>query len=71
MLPHAGNLQRVIDQIAVTSPLYFYDWEPNLIGAEQTLGGHPGQQPPAAALKKARAEWEARGATSTVRRIGS
>ena len=61
VLPHTENPQRLAAQIGVTSPVYFYDWEPNLIGPEQTLGGHPGQKPPAAALKLATAEWRAAG----------
>ena len=60
-LPDITNAQRAIDTVGTTAQLYFYDWEPNLIGPEKAIGGHPGQQPPAVALKKARAEWKAAG----------
>ena len=60
-LPDITNAQRAIDTVGTTAQLYFYDWEPNLIGPEKAIGGHPGQQPPPAALKKAKAEWKAAG----------
>jgi SecD/SecF fusion protein len=59
VLPQTADSQRVAAQIGVTSPVYFYDWEPNLIGPEQRIGGHPGEQPPAGALTKAKAQWRA------------
>ncbi|HVC06522.1 MAG TPA: protein translocase subunit SecD [Solirubrobacterales bacterium] len=58
-LPDITNAQRAIDTVGTTAQLYFYDWEPNLIGPEKAIGGHPGQQPPPAALKKAKGEWKA------------
>src|SRR6202012_2416256 len=39
----------------------FFDWEPNLIGQERTIGGHPGQQAPPSAVKKLEKEWKAAG----------
>ncbi|HJX32602.1 MAG TPA: protein translocase subunit SecD, partial [Solirubrobacterales bacterium] len=60
-LPAVTNAQRAINTVGTTAQLYFYDWEPNLIGPEKTIGGHPGQQPPAAALKTAKAQWKAAG----------
>ena len=57
-LPDVTNAQRAIDQVGTTAQLYFYDWEPSLIGREKTIGGHPGRQPPAGALKEAEKEWE-------------
>ncbi len=60
-LPDITNAQRAINTVGTTAQLFFYDWEPNLIGPEKTIGGHPGQQPPPAALKKAKAEWKAAG----------
>ncbi len=44
-----------------TGSLYFYNWEPNLIGQKQAIGGHPGMQPPIPAFRKATAEWKAAG----------
>ena len=52
------NAQRAVDQVGSTSQLFFYDWEPNLIGQEFAIGGRPGE-PPEAPLKKATEEWEA------------
>ncbi|HWW66572.1 MAG TPA: protein translocase subunit SecD, partial [Solirubrobacterales bacterium] len=63
-LPAVTNAQRAIDTVGTTAQLYFYDWEPNLIGPEKTIGGHPGQQPPAGALKTAKAQWKAAGRNS-------
>ena len=60
-LPQTENSQRVAAEIGLTSPLYLYDWEPNLIGQEQAIGGHPGQQPSIPAFRKAKAEWKAAG----------
>ena len=50
-LPDVTNAQRAIDQVGTTAQLYFYDWEPNLIGREKAIGGHPGQT---AAARRAR-----------------
>jgi SecD/SecF fusion protein len=60
-LPDVTNAQRAIDQVGTTAQLYFFDWEPNLIGPEKAIGGHPGQEPPAGPLKKAEAEWKEAG----------
>jgi len=49
-LPDVTNAERAIEQVGTTAQLYFYDWEPNLIGIEKTVGGRSGQQPPAGAL---------------------
>jgi len=56
-LPDVTDAQRAIDQVGTTAQLYFYDWEPNLIGPERVIGGHPGQQPPPAALRRANQQW--------------
>ncbi len=60
-LPDVTNAQRAIEQVGTTAQLYFYDWEPNLIGRERVIGGHPGQQPPPAALKASEREWKEAG----------
>lgn len=52
-----GKAQRVTAQLSVAGQLGFYDWEPNLIGPEQTIGGSPGRKPKASALKRAEGEW--------------
>jgi SecD/SecF fusion protein len=64
VMPQIGSLgrtQRAAEQIAVTGQLSFYDWEPNLIGPERRVGGHPGRRPPAGALRRTEREWRAAG----------
>jgi SecD/SecF fusion protein len=56
-LPDVTNAQRAIDQVGTTAQLYFYDWEPNLIGIEKTVGGRPGQQPPQGAVQELEQIW--------------
>jgi SecD/SecF fusion protein len=56
-LPDVTDAQRAIDQVGTTAQLYFFDWEPNLIGPEKTIGGHPGQQPPPGPLRDLREQW--------------
>jgi SecD/SecF fusion protein len=60
-LPDITNAQRATEQVGTTAQLQFYDWEPNLIGREKTIGGIPGREPPEAATKEADKEWEAAG----------
>jgi SecD/SecF fusion protein len=57
-LPDITDPQRAIDQVGTTAQLYFYDWEPVLIGAEKAIGGNPGQSPPADVLKASEKRWE-------------
>jgi SecD/SecF fusion protein len=64
-LPDVTNAQRAIDQVGTTAQLYFYDWEPNLIGREKTIGGFPGRQPPAQVVEEANEEWKAAGRSPT------
>ena len=60
-LPDVDNAQRAIDQVGTTAQLYFYDWEPNLIGPEKVLGGRPGQLPPKGPLDASKDRWEEAG----------
>jgi SecD/SecF fusion protein len=64
-LPDVTNAQRAIDQVGTTAQLHFYDWEPNLIGREKTIGGNPGREPPAKAIEEANEEWKAAGRSTT------
>jgi SecD/SecF fusion protein len=57
-LPDVDNAQRAIDQVGTTAQLFFYDWEPNLIGPERAIGGRPGQQPPPGPLKQSEERWK-------------
>ncbi|HEX6229935.1 MAG TPA: protein translocase subunit SecD [Solirubrobacterales bacterium] len=60
-LPDVTNAERAISQVGTTAQLYFYDWEPNLIGPERVIGGNPAQQPPNAAVQEANKEWREAG----------
>ena len=60
-LPDVTNAQRAIDQVGTTAQLFFYDWEPNLIGREQAIGGFPGREPPPQLVEAANQEWTAAG----------
>jgi SecD/SecF fusion protein len=60
-LPDVDNAERAIDQVGTTAQLYFYDWEPNLIGPERAIGGRPGQQPPEGPLKASEERWKEAG----------
>jgi SecD/SecF fusion protein len=57
-LPDVTNAQRAIDQVGTTAQLFFYDWEPNLLGPERAIGGRPGQQPPPGPLKQSEERWK-------------
>ncbi len=57
-LPDVDNAQRAIEQVGSTAQLFFYDWEPNLIGPERAIGGSPGQQPPPGPLKASEKRWK-------------
>ncbi|MEX2106637.1 MAG: protein translocase subunit SecD [Solirubrobacterales bacterium] len=60
-LPDVTDAQRAIDQVGTTAQLYFYDWEPSLIGREKTIGGFPGREPPKGPVTEADEEWTAAG----------
>jgi SecD/SecF fusion protein len=60
-LPGVTDANRAAEQVGTTAQLYFYDWEPNLLGQERSIGAHPGQSPPAAALKNLEKEWKEAG----------
>jgi SecD/SecF fusion protein len=60
-LPDVTNAQRAIEQVGTTAQLYMYDWEPNLVGREQTLGGNPTREPPKELSEEISQEWQAAG----------
>lgn len=60
-LPSPGGLQRVTGQLSTSGLLRFYDWEPNLIGIERAIGGHPGLAPAGKALRRLKRSWTAAG----------
>ncbi|HVS99928.1 MAG TPA: protein translocase subunit SecD [Solirubrobacterales bacterium] len=60
-LPGVTDANRAAEQVGTTAQLYFFDWEPNLIGPERAIGGHPGQSPPEEAIKELEEEWKKAG----------
>ncbi len=60
-LPDVTNAKRASEQVGTTAQLQFYDWEPNLIGREKTIGGQPGREAPKAAVSEAEEEWKEAG----------
>ncbi|MBK5218609.1 MAG: protein translocase subunit SecD [Thermoleophilia bacterium] len=60
-LPDITDPSQAIEQVGTTAQLYFFDWEPSLIGPEFTIGGHPGQEPPPKALNESVKRWKAAG----------
>ena len=60
-LPGVTDARRAEEQVGSTAQLYYYDWEPNLLGPEKAIGGKPGIQPPAGPLKASEERWEKAG----------
>lgn len=60
-LPGVTDANRAAEQVGTTAQLYYYDWEPNLIGPERTIGGHPGAEIPPEALKASEERWRKAG----------
>jgi hypothetical protein len=54
-------LQSVTGQLSASGLLRFYDWEPNLIGIDRMVGGHPGFAPPAKPLRLLERKWKTAG----------
>jgi SecD/SecF fusion protein len=60
-LPGITDANRAAEQVGTTAQLYFFDWEPNLLGPERVIGGRPGQQPPPGPLKASEKRWKEAG----------
>jgi len=60
-IPGATSVGQATECATKPARLYFFDWEPNLIGREKAIGGTPGREPPKAALEEAEKEWKAAG----------
>jgi SecD/SecF fusion protein len=60
-LPGVTDANRAAEQVGTTAQLYYYDWEPNLIGPERAIGGRPGQNPPETPLKASEERWSRAG----------
>jgi SecD/SecF fusion protein len=64
-LPGVTDAGRAAEQVGSTAQLYYYDWEPNLIGPEFAIGGRPGREAPAGVLKASEKRWEEAGRNVT------
>ncbi len=60
-LPDVKNASRAADQVGTTAQMYFYDWEPNLIGPARQIAGTPGVNPPAQPLADLQEAWKKAG----------
>src|SRR3954454_9747297 len=60
-LPGVTDANRAAEQVGTTAQLYYYDWEPNLIGPERAIGGSPGPEPPEGPRKASEKRWEEAG----------
>jgi SecD/SecF fusion protein len=60
-LPGITDANRAAEQVGSTAQLFYYDWEPNLIGPEHTIGGSPGREPPEGPRKASEKLWEEAG----------
>jgi SecD/SecF fusion protein len=66
-IPGATSVGKATECATKPARLYFYDWEPNLIGREQAIGGNPGAEPPEGPTAKADKEWTEAGRSTTRR----
>ena len=67
-IPGATSVGQATECATKPARLYFFDWEPNLIGREKAIGGTPGREPPKAALEEAEKEWNAAGRSPSKQR---
>jgi SecD/SecF fusion protein len=66
-IPGATSVGEATECATKPARLFFFDWEPNLIGREFIIGGHPGREPPKGAIQEATQEWQAAGRLPTKR----
>jgi SecD/SecF fusion protein len=64
-LPGITDANRAAEQVGSTAQLYYYDWEPNLIGPEHSIGGSPGREPPEGPRKASEKRWDEAGRNVT------
>jgi len=64
-LPGITDANRAAEQVGSTAQLYYYDWEPNLIGPQHAIGGSPGREPPEGPRKASEKRWEEAGRNVT------
>ncbi len=56
-LPGITDPERAAEQVGSTAQLWFYDWEPNLIGPSRGIAGTPGREPPEKLIKDSERRW--------------
>jgi SecD/SecF fusion protein len=66
-IPGATSVGEATECATKPARLFFFDWEPNLIGREFAIGGHPGKEAPSGPLGEATKEWEDAGRLTTKR----
>jgi SecD/SecF fusion protein len=66
-IPGATSVGKATECATKPARLFFFDWEPNLIGREFLIGGHPGREPPKGPLQDATKEWQKAGRLPTKR----
>ncbi len=66
-IPGATSVGQATECATKPARLFFFDWEPNLIGREATIGGHPGREAPKGAVEEATKEWQEAGRLPTKR----
>jgi SecD/SecF fusion protein len=64
-IPGATSVGKATECATKPARLFFFDWEPNLIGRESVIGGHPGKEPPKGAIAAATEEWKEAGRNPT------
>jgi SecD/SecF fusion protein len=64
-IPGATSVGKATECATKPARLYFFDWEPNLIGREKAIGGVPGREPPKGPLEEAEKEWNAAGRSTS------
>ncbi|HET9162898.1 MAG TPA: protein translocase subunit SecD [Solirubrobacterales bacterium] len=69
-IPGATSVGKATECATKPARLYFFDWEPNLIGREKAIGGIPGREPPKGPLEEAEQEWKAAGRSPTKKENG-
>jgi SecD/SecF fusion protein len=60
-LPDVQNAERAAERVGTTAQLYFYDWEPNLLGPARKIAANPGVPPPSGAVTVLKEAWTAAG----------
>jgi preprotein translocase subunit SecD len=66
-IPGATSVGKATECATKPARLFFFDWEPNLIGREFLIGGRPGREPPKGPIREATQEWQDAGRLPTKR----